>query len=40
MKDDTYKRLRAGYQVVIEAPEPADGAPGVAATKQPVGGGG
>jgi len=40
MKDDTYQRLRAGYQVVIEAPEPADGAPGVAATKQPVGGGG
>ena len=40
MKDDTYERLRAGYQVVIEAPDPADGAPGVAVTKQQVGGGG
>ena len=40
MQDDTYKRLRAGYQVVIEAPDPADGAPGVAVTKQQVGGGG
>ena len=40
MKDDTYERLRAGYQVVIEASEPADGAPGVAVTTQPVGGGG
>lgn len=40
MQDDTYKRLRADYQVVIEAPDPADGAPGVAVTKQQVGGGG